>query len=178
MLEKFKTVTTKVCIVVFLYCGVFHSCRLFVVRGKPEDVFPQLFNKWKITKLTYEYDTEPYSLSRDKKVAALAKENGVEVIYKISHTLYDIDRYSINHAEQCFRSLKTDYMILMVDIYFLSCLHRIIEENNGKTPLTYNRLQAIMKTLGPPKRPIPAPTMEDMEGSQLPEILDDAIESS
>lgn len=47
----------------------------------------------------------------------------------------------------------------------LLCLHRIIEENNGKTPLTYNRMQAIVKTLGPPKRPIPAPTMEDMNGT-------------
>lgn len=62
------------------------------MSGKPEDVFPKLFNKWKVTKLTYEYDTEPYSLSRDKKVTELAKDHQVEVIYKISHTLYDIDR--------------------------------------------------------------------------------------
>lgn len=40
-----------------------------------------------------------------------------------------------------------------------------MEENNGKTPLTYNRMQAIVKTLGPPKRPVPAPTMEDMKGT-------------
>lgn len=72
--------------------GVLDLFRLFVVRGKPEDVFPKLFNQWKVTKLTYEYDTEPYSLSRDKAVTVLAKEHGVEVIYKISHTLYDIDR--------------------------------------------------------------------------------------
>lgn len=68
------------------------SFRLFVVRGKPEDMFPKLFTKWKITKLTYEFDTEPYSVSRDQKVAALAKEHGVEVVYKVSHTLYNIDR--------------------------------------------------------------------------------------
>lgn len=74
-------------------CGAFDSFRLFVVRGKPEDVFPKLFNEWKVTKLTYEYDTEPYSLSRDKAVAALGQEHGVEVIYKISHTLHDIERY-------------------------------------------------------------------------------------
>ncbi|XP_033479411.1 cryptochrome circadian regulator 5 [Epinephelus lanceolatus] len=112
-----------------------HS-RLFVVRGKPEEVFPELFDNWKVTKLTYEYDTEPYSLSRDKTVTTLAKEHGVEVIYKISHTLYDIDR--------------------------------IIEENSGKAPLTYNRMQAIVKTLGPPKKPIPAPTMEDVKDVKTP----------
>ncbi|KAG7483336.1 hypothetical protein JOB18_045863 [Solea senegalensis] len=112
------------------------NTRLFVIRGKPEDVFPKLFNKWKVTKLTYEYDTEPYSLSRDKKVTELAKEHEVEVIYKISHTLYDIDR--------------------------------IIEENDGKAPLTYNRMQAIVKSLGPPKKPVPAPTMEDMTEVKTP----------
>ncbi|XP_078108181.1 cryptochrome circadian regulator 5 [Sander vitreus] len=112
------------------------NSRLFVVRGKPEEVFPKLFDKWKVTKLTYEYDTEPYSLNRDKTVTTLAKEHGVEVIYKISHTLYDI--------------------------------YRIIEENNGKAPLTYNRMRAIVKTLGPPKRPIPAPIMEDTKDVKTP----------
>ncbi|CAG5853193.1 unnamed protein product [Menidia menidia] len=112
------------------------NSRLFVVRGKPEDVFPKLFNKWNITKLTYEYDTEPSSLTRDKKVTSLAKEHGVDVIYKISHTLYDIDR--------------------------------VIEENNGKPPLTYVRFQAVVKMLGAPKKPIPAPTMEDMKDVRTP----------
>lgn len=56
-------------------------------------MFPELFKKWDVTKLTYEYDTEPYSLSRDGKVTELAKRHGVEVVYKISHTLYDMDRY-------------------------------------------------------------------------------------
>lgn len=68
-----------------------------MVRGSPEDIFPKLFTKWKVTKLTYEYDTEPYSLSRDKAVTSLAKEHGVEVIYKVSHTLYDVDRYLAEH---------------------------------------------------------------------------------
>ncbi|XP_047437674.1 cryptochrome circadian regulator 5 [Mugil cephalus] len=112
------------------------NSKLFVVRGKPEDVFPKLFSKWNITKLTYEYDTEPYSRDRDEKVTNLAKEHGVEVIYKVSHTLYDIER--------------------------------IIEENNGKPPLTYNRMQAIVKALGSPKRPISAPTMEDMKDVKTP----------
>ncbi|XP_049573966.1 cryptochrome circadian regulator 5 [Syngnathus scovelli] len=117
------------------------NSRLFVVRGKPEEMFPELFNKWQITKLSYEYDTEPYRLSRDQKVATLAKEHGVEVLYRVSHTLYDINR--------------------------------IIEENNGKAPLVYKRMQAIVKTLGPPKKPIPAPTAEDMKGVKTPHSEDD-----
>lgn len=72
--------------------GVMNLLRLFVVRGKPEDVFPKLFNNWKVTKLTYEYDTEPYSLSRDEAVCALAKKHNVDVVYRVSHTLYNIER--------------------------------------------------------------------------------------
>ena len=76
--------------------------RLFVVRGKPQDVLPQLFKKWGVSRMTYEYDTEPYSRSRDLKVSELAKAHSVEVVYKISHTLHDIDR-SVTHwtASQC-----------------------------------------------------------------------------
>ena len=59
----------------------------------------------------------------------------------------------------------------MVNMY-LYLLCRIIEENNGKAPLTYTRMQAIVKTLGPPKKPVPAPTMEDMAGGPRPETLD------
>ncbi|XP_028838824.1 cryptochrome-2-like [Denticeps clupeoides] len=66
--------------------------RLFVVRGKPSDVFPELFREWSVTRLTFETDTEPYSQQRDKEVLRLAEEHGVEVIQKISHTLYNIER--------------------------------------------------------------------------------------
>ncbi|KAK5604910.1 Cryptochrome-1 [Crenichthys baileyi] len=112
------------------------NSRLFVLRGKPEDVFPKLFNEWNVTKLTYEYDTEPYSLNRDEKVTSLAREHEVEVIYKISHTLYNIER--------------------------------IIEENGGKPPLTYKCLQAIVQKLGPPKKPISAPHLENMKDVKTP----------
>lgn len=44
-------------------------------------------------------------------------------------------------------------------------LCRIIEENNGKAPLTYKSMQAIVKKLGPPKRPLSAPSMEDLKGT-------------
>ncbi|KTG01551.1 hypothetical protein cypCar_00030072 [Cyprinus carpio] len=107
------------------------NSRLFVVSGPPTEVLPKLFEKWKITRLTFEVDTEPYSQSRDKEVMKLAKEYGVEVIPKISHTLYNIDR--------------------------------IIDENNGKPPMTYVRFQSVVKDIGPPKKPVPAPTKEDMK---------------
>ena len=72
-----------------------------MVRGKPQDILPQLFQKWGVSRMTYEYDTEPYSRSRDLKVSELAKEHGVEVVYKISHTLHDVDR-SVTHPLDLF----------------------------------------------------------------------------
>ncbi|KAG8434639.1 hypothetical protein GDO86_012849 [Hymenochirus boettgeri] len=68
------------------------NSRLFVVRGKPAEVFPVLFKKWKVTRLTFEVDTEPYSKQRDAEVEKMAAEHSVQVIQKVSNTLYDIDR--------------------------------------------------------------------------------------
>nr|XP_015198002.1 PREDICTED: cryptochrome-1-like isoform X1 [Lepisosteus oculatus] len=68
------------------------NSRLFVIRGQPANVFPRLFKEWKISRLTFEYDSEPFGKERDAAIKKLAKEAGVEVIVKISHTLYDLDR--------------------------------------------------------------------------------------
>ncbi|KAM9753732.1 cryptochrome-1b [Menidia menidia] len=68
------------------------NSRLFVIRGQPTDVFPRLFKEWKITRLSYEQDSEPFGKERDAAIQKLASEAGVEVIVRISHTLYDLDR--------------------------------------------------------------------------------------
>uniref|UniRef100_A0A8C2B709 Cryptochrome-1 n=1 Tax=Cyprinus carpio TaxID=7962 RepID=A0A8C2B709_CYPCA len=68
------------------------NSRLFVIRGQPTDVFPRLFKEWKITRLSYEYDSEPFGKDRDAAIKKLATEAGVEVFVKISHTLYDLDK--------------------------------------------------------------------------------------
>uniref|UniRef100_A0A6J0V250 Cryptochrome-1-like n=1 Tax=Pogona vitticeps TaxID=103695 RepID=A0A6J0V250_9SAUR len=112
------------------------NSRLFVVRGRPAEIFPEFFKKWKVTRLAFEVDTEPYARQRDAEVVRLAEEHGVQVVQKVSHTLYDTER--------------------------------IILENNGKAPLTYTRLQAVVASLGPPKRPVPAPTLETFKDCSTP----------
>lgn len=77
------------CVAIYLILFLF---RLFVVRGKPAEVFPVLFKKWKVTRLTFELDTEPYSKQRDAEVERLAAEHNVEVIQRVSNTLYDVER--------------------------------------------------------------------------------------
>ncbi|XP_070532394.1 cryptochrome-1-like isoform X2 [Ptychodera flava] len=66
--------------------------RLFVLKGKPSEVFPRIFKEWNITRLTFELDTEPYAIQRDTEIKKIAKSCGVEVNERISHTLYDLER--------------------------------------------------------------------------------------
>nr|XP_040019145.1 cryptochrome-2 isoform X1 [Gasterosteus aculeatus aculeatus] len=66
--------------------------RLFVIRGQPTDVFPRLFKEWEVTRLTFEYDPEPYGKERDGAIIKMAQEFGVETIVRNAHTLYDLDR--------------------------------------------------------------------------------------
>ncbi|XP_020497566.1 cryptochrome-1b [Labrus bergylta] len=66
------------------------NSRLFVIRGQPTDVFPRLFKEWKINRLSYEYDSEPFGKERDATIQKLASEAKVEVMVRISHTLYDL----------------------------------------------------------------------------------------
>uniref|UniRef100_A0A8C6NU35 Cryptochrome circadian regulator 2 n=1 Tax=Nothobranchius furzeri TaxID=105023 RepID=A0A8C6NU35_NOTFU len=68
------------------------NSRLFVVRGQPTDVFPRLFKEWNVTRLTLEYDPEPYGKERDGAIIKMAQEFGVETAVRNSHTLYNLDR--------------------------------------------------------------------------------------
>lgn len=63
-----------------------------MVRGSPEEVFRELFKKWDVKRITWEVDTEPYARLRDEKVERLAKECGVEVVCRVSHTLYSVEK--------------------------------------------------------------------------------------
>lgn len=48
--------------------------------------------EWQISRLSYEYDSEPFGKERDAAIQKLASEAGVEVTVKVSHTLYDLDK--------------------------------------------------------------------------------------
>ena len=67
------------------------NSRLFIVRGQPIDVFPKLIKQWNITRVTFEYDGEPFPRRRDDSVKHLLESLGVEVLVSSSHTLYNID---------------------------------------------------------------------------------------
>jgi cryptochrome len=65
--------------------------RLVVVQGKPTEILPELFKEWKVNKLFFEKDSEPFAIARDKEVLAKAKTMGIETVITHGHTLYDLD---------------------------------------------------------------------------------------
>lgn len=63
--------------------------RLLFFKGDPVSVIPDLLKKWKITRLCFEFDTEPYAQKRDKSVKESATTAGVDVFSPISNTIFN-----------------------------------------------------------------------------------------
>ena len=63
--------------------------RLFVLRGEPLAQLEWAFVTWKVTRLVFEADTEPYAVRRDESARALARKWGVQVSSPGGHTLHD-----------------------------------------------------------------------------------------
>lgn len=63
-----------------------------MIRGQPDQELEKLCKEWSINRLTFEVDTEPYSIQRDETVEIKLKAMGLEVIKCVSHTLYDVSR--------------------------------------------------------------------------------------
>ena len=66
-----------------------NKSKLLVLREAPQTLFPKLFKAWKITHLVFEKDTDAYGKERDEAVQKIAKEAGVQVIFKSGRTLWD-----------------------------------------------------------------------------------------
>lgn len=52
-----------------------------------------------MTRLTFEYDPEPYGKERDGAIIKMAQEFGVETVVRNSHTLYNLDRFDCTHTQ-------------------------------------------------------------------------------
>ncbi|KAJ4959065.1 hypothetical protein NE237_026176 [Protea cynaroides] len=63
--------------------------RLLVFRGDPVDVLTGLLKEWRVEKLSFEFDTEPYYQSLDNQVKDYASAAGIEVFSPVSHTLFN-----------------------------------------------------------------------------------------
>ncbi|KAB7496070.1 Cryptochrome-1 [Armadillidium nasatum] len=67
------------------------NSRLFVIRGQPAKALPDIFREWGTNILTFEEDPEPFGKARDANIIAMAREMGIKVIVRTSHTLYKLD---------------------------------------------------------------------------------------
>ena len=47
------------------------------------------FQEWNVTRLSFDEDSEPFGRERDQAIQLLAKDAKVEVVTRLSHTLYD-----------------------------------------------------------------------------------------
>jgi cryptochrome len=63
----------------------YNAC-LFVARGRPEDVLSELARTWRVSRVTFEKDTEPYAIERDKRGSA-----NITVESITGHTIWDPD---------------------------------------------------------------------------------------
>lgn len=72
------------------------------IVSPPNGMILKRVQEWNITRLSYEYDSEPFGKERDAAIKKLANEAGVEVIVRISHTLYDLDKYVLLNPSNLF----------------------------------------------------------------------------
>lgn len=64
------------------------------MKGKPEEVFTELFKTHDVKIVTVEHDTGPYSKKRDEVVKQLCSEHKVKFESFVSHTLFDLDEFT------------------------------------------------------------------------------------
>lgn len=114
------------------------NSRLFVIRGQPADALPKLFKEWGTTSLTFEEDPEPYGRVRDHNITMLCRELGINVIQKVSHTLYRLDEII---ERNCGKAPLTYHQFLTI----IACMgpppmseHPVTSKslNGATTPLT------------------------------------------
>lgn len=70
--------------------------RLFVARGKTEDLIPVLVKKWGVSLVTFEADESgPYGRTRDNNITHALSTSGCEVSVHCTHTLFPMHTYEV-----------------------------------------------------------------------------------
>lgn len=105
--------------------------RLFVIKGKPEEVLPSLIKDWDINLLTFESDTEPYAVARDSNITKILQEQTkgkIKIFTFASHTIFNT--------------------------------HQYIAASKNKLVKTYQSFGQLFASLGPPRQPFPVITKD------------------
>lgn len=67
------------------------NSRLIIIKGKPNEILSQLYDKWNVKIVGFEFDSEPYALERDESIKNQCKKLNIKTICESGHTLYDIN---------------------------------------------------------------------------------------
>eukprot|EP01083_Nonionella_stella_P047073 126016_1 len=105
-----------------------YKSNLIVIRGKPTDVYPKIFETLKITDLFFETDTEPYAKQRDANIIDLCSKRNIRAHTDYGHTLYPIE-------------------------FLLATAHKM----NKEVPTTYRGFMNLLKKAKDPHKPQAAP---------------------
>ena len=111
--------------------------RLFVVKGKPEEVLPLYAHKWKANLITFEKDSEPYAIARDQRISQILRHSSINTLTCSSHTIHDLQRYvdASNGPSNC--------------------------------PLTYGAFCKLFSSFGKPRSAMQPPTEDQLHGSNF-----------
>ena len=80
------------------YTNLNPNQKLWLVREGPQTVLPKLWKQWDVTHLVFEKDTDSYARERDDQVIELAREAGVEVVFRMGRNLFDPDELVAKNA--------------------------------------------------------------------------------
>jgi cryptochrome len=68
--------------------------RLFVLQGNPETKIPEAVETWGVDLITFESDSEPYAIRRDRSICDhLRTRRGVTIKTFPTHVLHDLEQY-------------------------------------------------------------------------------------
>eukprot|EP00929_Paragymnodinium_shiwhaense_P077739 TRINITY_DN40087_c0_g1_i1.p1 TRINITY_DN40087_c0_g1~~TRINITY_DN40087_c0_g1_i1.p1 ORF type:complete len:601 (+),score=87.14 TRINITY_DN40087_c0_g1_i1:51-1853(+) len=123
-----------------------YQSRLLVLRGRPENVFLELFTgkgPFKLQSLYWEKDSEPYACHRDGAVEALASKHSIRTRGFLGHTLLDLDA--------------------------------VVAKPGFTPPISMKAIQKLVDACGPIKDALPVPKvppMIEVKGFDVPAITE------
>ena len=108
-----------------------HGIHLMCFYGEPHAILEQLFKDWDVKVLSFEKDSEVVWRKRDNSVKQVCKQHNVQLVERVSHTLYDPeDIFNMNDdmppntceelRQFCFRMGEPERPALKPDLQFIA----------------------------------------------------------
>jgi cryptochrome len=66
-----------------------HGIHFMCFYGEPDQIIENLIKEWGVKILSYEKDSEVIWRKRDSSVRKVCDRHGVQIVERVSHTLYD-----------------------------------------------------------------------------------------